>query len=118
MKSWTPKPEMYDVGRPFPAPHIETLFKDLDTLLDRYGKSRLVFEPGCGTGRILIPIARAHPQHNFLGIDSSPGCLEVLRNRLCAEELSNVTAHVASIPAGIPEGPFDLIILNRAVAGL
>src|SRR6185295_2933735 len=43
-----------------------------------------VAEIGCGTGRVLIPIARAGIE--IVGIDSSPRMLNVCRERLDREE--------------------------------
>lgn len=42
-----------------------------------------VLEIGCGTGRVLIPTARAGV--DIVGLDQSPGMLEVCRNRLLEE---------------------------------
>jgi SAM-dependent methyltransferase len=108
MKSWTPQPEMYDFGRPFPEPIIKELFEDLGAKIQ--GGDFKVFEPGCGTGRILIPLARANPQWSFVGMDSSPGCLEVCQRRLLEGRIENCSAKLGLIPTQMPRGPFDLII--------
>jgi SAM-dependent methyltransferase len=42
-----------------------------------------VLEVGCGTGRVLIPTARAGVE--IVGIDRSPGMLKVCRQRIAAE---------------------------------
>jgi SAM-dependent methyltransferase len=108
MKSWTPQPEMYDFGRPFPEPRVQELFKGLGA---RFQRGNLkVFEPGCGTGRVLLPLARANPQWSFDGIDSSPGCLEVFQRRLLERGIENVSAKLGLIPNEMPLGPFDIII--------
>ncbi|MFO8007128.1 MAG: class I SAM-dependent methyltransferase [Candidatus Brocadiia bacterium] len=42
-----------------------------------------VLEVACGTGRVLIPLAR--DGHEVVGIDSSPAMLEIARQKLAAE---------------------------------
>jgi SAM-dependent methyltransferase len=50
-----------------------------------------VLEVGCGTGRVLIPTARAGI--DIVGVDASPRMLEILRRRL-QQEPSDVQARV------------------------
>lgn len=42
-----------------------------------------ILELGCGTGRLLIPLARAG--HTIIGLDNSPAMLDKARQRLTAE---------------------------------
>jgi SAM-dependent methyltransferase len=62
-----------------------------------------VLEIGCGTGRILIPTARAGVE--IVGLDLSPHMLEVCRTRLESEP-SSVQAKVRLVQADMRE--FDL----------
>lgn len=48
-----------------------------------------VLELGCGTGRILIPIAQAGVE--ITGLDASPAMLEICRQRLATEHLTAAT---------------------------
>ena len=48
-----------------------------------------VLEIGCGTGRVLLPIARAGV--DMTGMDASPEMLEICRRRLQSEGLSSTT---------------------------
>jgi SAM-dependent methyltransferase len=62
-----------------------------------------VLELGCGTGRVLIPIARA--DNEIVGLDSSPHMLRVCREKL-AHEPEDVRTRVELIQAEM--GHFDL----------
>jgi SAM-dependent methyltransferase len=62
-----------------------------------------VLEIGCGTGRVLIPTARAGLE--IVGLDSSPGMLEECLRRLRAEP-SAVQEKVTLVPADMRR--FDL----------
>ena len=79
-----------------------------------------VLELGCGTGRVLLPIARAGIE--VVGVDASPGMLERLRGRL-AEEPEEVRRRVrllagdvrsVRVPGG--EGAFALVTAPFRVA--
>src|SRR5207244_2129196 len=52
-------------------------------------RGKLVIELGCGTGRVLLPLARqaaaGRGAARILGIDASAGMLEVARRKLAAE---------------------------------
>ena len=62
-----------------------------------------VLEIGCGTGRVLIPVARAGL--GIVGLDASPGMLEVCRTRLL-EEPAEVRNRVTLVQADMRQ--FDL----------
>lgn len=57
-----------------------------------------VLELGCGTGRVLIPTARAGV--SIVGVDLSPKMLEVCRNKLAAEP-PEVQSRVQLVHAGM-----------------
>lgn len=73
-----------------------------------------VLELGCGSGRLLLPLARAG--HTVTGIDSSAGMLARARARLVQEEAA-VQARVTLLQAdmttsALPDAPqFGLIII-------
>lgn len=54
-----------------------------------------ILELGCGTGRLLAPLARAG--YDVSGIDSSPAMIELARKRLAAEGLPEVDTHVGDM---------------------
>jgi len=71
-----------------------------------------VLELGCGTGRVLIPTARAGVE--IVGLDSSPGMLAVCRQRLLdeAEEVrSRVRLEQADMRSFDLGRPFRLVTL-------
>lgn len=59
-----------------------------------------VLEVGCGTGRVLIPTARAGI--DIVGLDLSPHMLDVCRSRLC-QEPKEVQARVRLVVADMRE---------------
>jgi SAM-dependent methyltransferase len=69
-----------------------------------------VLEAMCGSGRLLVPLARAGLE--LAGIDSSAGMLARARERLQAEgTLARVSLHHGDVRAGLPTGPFALAIV-------
>jgi SAM-dependent methyltransferase len=70
-----------------------------------------VLEIGCGTGRILLPIARSG--HTITGLDASPQMLERCRSKLRSEPdavRSRVTLHQGDARAFDLGRQFDLVI--------
>ncbi len=67
---------------------------------------RRILELGTGTGATAALLLERHPEARLVGIDVSPGMLEVARERLAAER---VELRVGRIQDGLPEGPFDLV---------
>ncbi|MAT98221.1 MAG: methyltransferase type 12 [Anaerolineaceae bacterium] len=73
-----------------------------------------VLELGCGSGRLLLPLARAG--HNVTGLDLSAGMLDRARARLAQEPTAvqqRVTLHQADMSNfTLPEGaPFGLAVV-------
>jgi SAM-dependent methyltransferase len=69
-----------------------------------------VLELGCGTGRILLPLARAGC--TITGVDSSRAMMERCRLKLSAEPAAvraRVTLHEGDAGSAAPGGPFALI---------
>jgi len=70
----------------------------------------LVLEVMCGSGRLLLPLARAGLR--LAGVDVSGGMLNLARDRLAAAGLSErVELHEADIREHAPRGPFGLAIV-------
>ena len=92
MKQWTPKAELYDFGRPFPTAQVQALLQGSSLLrsLEQRKPAPAVFEPGSGTGRILIPFAELYPQWRFVGQDRYGEALQVCARRAESLGLSNV----------------------------
>lgn len=72
-------------------------------------KTRPLLELGCGTGRVLVPLAEAG--FRVVGVDQSVGMLEVCRERAervgVAERVEVVRADVRDL-SGVMGGPFNL----------
>lgn len=61
-----------------------SLKDDIPLVLTLAGQVRgSILELGCGTGRLLLPLARQG--HRVIGLDNSPAMLAIARNRLAAE---------------------------------
>src|SRR5262245_20825410 len=57
-----------------------------------------VLEIGCGTGRVLLPIA--HTGTSCVGLDSSPAMLDVLRAKMPPPNLRPVVARMQDFDVG------------------
>jgi len=68
-----------------------------------------VLDFGCGTGLLSLqfqPLVRS-----VTGIDSSPGMLAVLEEKIREQGLTNVTARCIDVEKGeVPDGTYDLIV--------
>lgn len=71
-----------------------------------------VFEMGCGTGRVLLPIARAGIEIH--GLDQSPAMIEILKSKLAREPEEvrrHVTLHSGDMRAARLSQKFPLVII-------
>jgi SAM-dependent methyltransferase len=90
--------EFYDFIEPYRAR------PDLDFYVElAQASGGPVLEVGCGTGRVLIPVAQSGVA--IAGLDLSPGMLEICRRKL-AEEPADVQARVSLHPGDMRD--FDL----------
>jgi len=80
------------------------------TFAERMGVSARVLELGCGTGRVLLPVAEVCGF--ILGVDSSPAMLEICRDKLAQAQIARAKADVAlgDITALDVGEQFDLVI--------
>jgi SAM-dependent methyltransferase len=92
---------MYDqIARYYDLTHAE-LTADIEFVLSLAGRARgPILELGCGTGRLLLPLARAG--FNVTGVDKSAAMLARARKRLAAEA-DVVRARVNLIEAGMSD---------------
>jgi tRNA (cmo5U34)-methyltransferase len=74
--------------------------------------ARSVLELGTGTGETARRVLARHPDAQLIGIDASPGMVEVARESLPAER---VRLLVGRLEDPLPEGPFDLVVSCLAV---
>ena len=93
----------------------ETYTDDVDLLRRLLGKCRSlrIFEPFCGTGRILIPLAE--DGHELIGFDRAQGMLDragMKIARLPEEVRCRINLHLADVLAVEWPGDCDLVILG------
>jgi 2-polyprenyl-3-methyl-5-hydroxy-6-metoxy-1,4-benzoquinol methylase len=65
---------------------------------------------GCGSGKALLEMAKAYPNSQFQGYDSSELAISLAREHLVASGLTNVTFHRAPASALEPDPSFDFIL--------
>jgi demethylmenaquinone methyltransferase/2-methoxy-6-polyprenyl-1,4-benzoquinol methylase len=72
---------------------------------------RRILDLGCGTGIITLPLARRFPDAEIVGIDLMPEYLDLAREKVEREGMSNVSLEVLPIEEmGQLDGAFDLIV--------
>ena len=71
-----------------------------------------VLELGTGTGETARRVLDRHPDAQLIGIDASPGMVEVARATLPADR---VELFVGRLEDPLPEGSFDLVVSALAV---
>src|SRR5262245_18800646 len=74
--------------------------------------ARSVLELGTGTGETARRVLDRHPEARLVGIDASPGMVDVARESLPSDR---VTLLVGRLEDPLPEGPFDLVVSALAV---
>jgi len=108
---------VYDV-----EPHVAEIYDQQEDYTDDvelirrligHRQSLRILEPFCGTGRILIPLAR--DGHELVGLDQAKGMLDRARTKL--QELpeqaqSRVTLLRCDVTDGEWPGEFDLVLLG------
>ncbi|MEU1284234.1 condensation domain-containing protein [Kitasatospora sp. NPDC005856] len=76
-----------------------------------------ILEIGCGTGMLLLPLSRERAQ--YWGTDLSPAALDYVREQLAAPAYANADVTLLEREAqdftGIPEGHFDLVVINSVI---
>jgi tRNA (cmo5U34)-methyltransferase len=74
--------------------------------------ARSVLELGTGTGETAQRVLDRHPHAQLVGIDASPGMVEVARDRLPSDRVELL---VGRLEDPLPEGSFDLVVSALAV---
>src|SRR5262249_4841813 len=70
-----------------------------------------VLDVGTGSGAIALAIADEHPGALVLGVDASPGALEVAGANVLSTGIG-VELREWDLFAGLPDGPWDLVVSN------
>jgi tRNA (cmo5U34)-methyltransferase len=71
-----------------------------------------VLELGTGTGETARRVLDRHPDAQLVGIDASPGMVDVARDHLPPDRVELL---VRRLEDPLPEGPFDLVVSALAV---
>lgn len=76
--------------------------------------NRAVLDFGCGTGLLGLLFAGAARSVDL--VDTSPAMAEVLRGKIAAQGLTNVSVRVGELSdLALPEGTFDLVVSLNAL---
>lgn len=96
MKRYKNASELYDI---FYAERKEDIVFYNDILSQYKSKfsNNHVLEIGAGTGRVLLPIAKKHPDLEFHAVDVIGDEIEVLKRKAEAHNIKNVFTHVTDI---------------------
>jgi len=112
MCAWTPNAADYDFGRPFPGELVCKLLVDSPSWKAAVPPDvkKRIFEPGCGTGRILIPLAAHYPHSLFFGGDSYEDALAECTKRARELKLTNIRLANVDLSELDPVQVFDAIL--------
>lgn len=110
-RSWCPDAWLYEFGRPFPQRYVCRLFDEVGGFRGTHmtDTTPYVYEPGAGTGRILIPLACHFGLVTFRATELTEAMLHVLRCRCVMESLTNVETEL---------GDARNVTLDRQVDGI
>lgn len=75
-----------------------------------------ILDIGCGSGRILLPLAAKNPKSKFIGVDISKEMLDSLNKDISKGQVDNVTAleHDANYKLPFVDKQFDSVILYHS----
>jgi release factor glutamine methyltransferase len=93
-----------------PRPETEAVVERCLELLRRVPHPR-VLDVGTGTGAIALAIADEFPGARVLAVDASANALALARENVARTGL-DVELQLADLNAGLPPGPFDLVVSN------
>lgn len=81
--------DFYDFGRPMDENVIIELFEKIHKKNNISFENTLLFDAGCGTGRITLPLARHFPLLKISGLDISSEMLQVLKQKIVDQKIFN-----------------------------
>jgi SAM-dependent methyltransferase len=91
-------------------------FGAMDLALADLPPPRHVLDLGTGTGVVAIALAERYPEAEVVGIDLSPGMIDVARGKLSPELGDRVRFEVGDASAlSCPDDSFDLVVLSNMI---
>lgn len=87
------------------------LLPGLDGLNDRLGKGGAVLEVGCGTGNLLVQIAKSFPSAKVVGVDIEADSIATARKRIADAGLSERAEAKQGTVADLPAASFDAAVM-------
>jgi tRNA (cmo5U34)-methyltransferase len=103
-------PESYLAMMREAVPGYDRLEEEIASATGAGAKS--ILELGTGTGETARRVLDRHPDAQLIGIDASPGMVNVARQSLPTDR---VRLLVGRLEDPLPEGPFDLVVSCLAV---
>ncbi|HKY60664.1 MAG TPA: class I SAM-dependent methyltransferase, partial [Gemmatimonadota bacterium] len=89
---------------------VPVILPGLDGVTTKLDAGAKAADVGCGSGRALLEMARAYPNSQFHGYDSSDLAIRFAREGLATSGLGNVTFHHATAATLEPDASFDFIL--------
>jgi 2-polyprenyl-3-methyl-5-hydroxy-6-metoxy-1,4-benzoquinol methylase len=89
---------------------VPVILPGLDGVTPKLVAGAKVADVGCGSGKALLEIARAYPNSQFHGYDSSELAIRFAKEHLAASGLTNVAFHHAAASTLKPDASFDFIL--------
>ncbi len=88
------------------------LLGELDGLAPRLEAGGTVLEVGCGTGNLLVQVAKAYRQARCVGVDIDSDSLEVARERIAAAKVGGrVELRHGSVSATVEPASIDVVTM-------
>lgn len=84
----------------------------LEGLPARLEAGGALLEVGCGTGNLLLQLAKAFPRARVIGVDIETDSLDVARTKIAAAGAQDrVEAHQGTIASAVPSGSVDAVVM-------
>lgn len=88
------------------------ILPELKGVADRLNAGGAILEVGCGTGNLLLQLAKSFPQARCVGVDIDPDSLVVARERIASAGMTErVQAREGTVAAATEPGTFDAVVM-------